>query len=90
MENFEFWFWDMKGWDYNRIPHWHVTIQAPTRAACEALAAQMSRDALDGIGTRIEVTDWRRLACRWANGRKSNSTKNDWKSDIGMGFIGDD
>ena len=88
----------MKGWSNSyvphwpitiHVPHWHITIQAPSRAACEALAAQLSRDALDGVGTRVEVADDRGLACRWKNGRKANTTKDEWKPDHGMGFVND-
>ena len=59
MENFNFWFWDMtigSITSWNRAC-WHVMFRLPSHAHAEALAAQLSRDSLDGLGTRVEVSD---------------------------------
>ena len=92
MENFNFWFWDMtigSITSWNRAC-WHVMFRLPSHAHAEALAAQLSRDSLDGLGTRVEVSDEKGMACRWIDGKRANTTSHEWKPDHGQGYMLDD
>jgi len=88
METFQFWFWDMPA--SQACGGWHVTFRLPSHEHAEALAAQLSRDKLDGFGTRIEVSDARGMACRWHDGVKTRDTEGKWVKDLGTGYMADD
>jgi hypothetical protein len=92
MENFNFWFWDMTIDNVTRWNRacWHVKFRLPSHAHAEALAAQLSRDALPGLGTRVEVSDSKGMACRWIDGKRANTTSHEWKPDHGQGYMLDD
>lgn len=87
MKTFQFWFWDVPCW---KNQAWHITIRLLDHAHAESLAAQLSKDNLSGIGTRVEVTDDKGLACRWRDGVKAITTKDEWIHDVGAGYTFDE